>query len=102
MTVIAKETLEEMDQALTQIGDDKNAKGLILFSHKKDCFLAGMDVSVIQSLSSAIEAAEGCDRGQSVFNKIEDLKGTKAAISRYGSGSHLMAYVNAKNNDWNF
>jgi ABC-type nitrate/sulfonate/bicarbonate transport system substrate-binding protein len=36
----------------------------------------------------------------SKFNSIEDIKGTKAAISRYGSGSHLMAYVNAKNNNW--
>ena len=34
------------------------------------------------------------------FESIKDLKGTKAAISRYGSGSHLMAYINAKNNDW--
>ena len=31
---------------------------------------------------------------------IQDLKGTKAAISRYGSGSHLMAYINAENNGW--
>ncbi|MGC6430870.1 MAG: substrate-binding domain-containing protein [Jejuia sp.] len=37
----------------------------------------------------------------SKYNKIEDLKGTKAAISRYGSGSHLMAYINAQNNNWN-
>jgi len=37
----------------------------------------------------------------SKFNTIEDIKGTRAAISRYGSGSHLMAYVNAKNNHWN-
>ncbi|MEO1032106.1 MAG: substrate-binding domain-containing protein [Bacteroidota bacterium] len=35
------------------------------------------------------------------FKTIEDVKGTKAAISRYGSGSHLMAYINAKNNKWN-
>ena len=35
------------------------------------------------------------------YHEINDLKGTKAAISRYGSGSHLMAYVNAQNNDWN-
>ena len=35
------------------------------------------------------------------YNTINDLKGTKAAISRYGSGSHLMAYINAQNNDWN-
>ncbi|MEY8849061.1 substrate-binding domain-containing protein [Psychroserpens sp. XS_ASV72] len=36
----------------------------------------------------------------SPYKTIEDLKGTKAAISRYGSGSHLMAYINAENNDW--
>ena len=36
----------------------------------------------------------------STYNTINDVKGTKAAISRYGSGSHLMAYINAKNNNW--
>ena len=36
----------------------------------------------------------------SPYKAIEDLKGTKAAISRYGSGSHLMAYINAENNKW--
>tara|TARA_R110002050_G_scaffold233063_2_gene368738 strand:- start:8654 stop:9508 length:855 start_codon:yes stop_codon:yes gene_type:complete len=36
----------------------------------------------------------------SPYKNIEDLKGTKAAISRYGSGSHLMAYINAQNNNW--
>ena len=35
------------------------------------------------------------------YKTVEDLKGTKAAISRYGSGSHLMAYINAEHNDWN-
>ena len=38
---------------------------------------------------------------QSQFNALEDLKNTKVAISRIGSGSQLMAYVNADNNDWN-
>lgn len=37
----------------------------------------------------------------SSYKTIDDLKGSKAAISRYGSGSHLMAYINAENNDWN-
>lgn len=36
----------------------------------------------------------------SSYHKIEDLKGTAAAISRYGSGSHLMAYVNAERLGW--
>jgi sulfonate transport system substrate-binding protein len=35
------------------------------------------------------------------YEDIEELKGTKAAISRYGSGSHLMAYVNAERLGWN-
>jgi ABC-type nitrate/sulfonate/bicarbonate transport system substrate-binding protein len=36
----------------------------------------------------------------SKFQTINDIKGTRTAISRYGSGSHLMAYVNAQNNHW--
>lgn len=36
----------------------------------------------------------------SEFNKIDQLKGKKAAISRFGSGSHLMTYVNAEMRDW--
>ncbi len=37
----------------------------------------------------------------SPYRTIDDLKGKKAAISKYGSGSHLMAYLNAENNNWN-
>ena len=35
------------------------------------------------------------------YNTLSDLENTKVAISRYGSGSQLMAYVNAKNEGWN-
>jgi len=34
------------------------------------------------------------------YNSLADLENTKVAISRYGSGSHLMAYVNAQNEKW--
>ncbi|MDF0718215.1 substrate-binding domain-containing protein [Muricauda sp. 334s03] len=33
-------------------------------------------------------------------NSIADLKGDPVAISRMGSGSHLMAYINAQNQGW--
>lgn len=36
----------------------------------------------------------------SKYQSIDALKGTKAAISRYGSGSHLMAIVNAEKHNW--
>lgn len=38
---------------------------------------------------------------KSKFKNITELQDTKAAISRFGSGSHLMAYVNAQNQEWN-
>src|SRR5690606_26084419 len=34
------------------------------------------------------------------YKTVSDLRGTEAAISRYGSGSHLMAFVNAENLEW--
>ena len=37
---------------------------------------------------------------KSAFTHLSELKGQRAAISRYGSGSHLMAYVNAQKLDW--
>ena len=37
---------------------------------------------------------------KSKYQTIEDIQNTKAAISRYGSGSHLMAYVNAQQQTW--
>ena len=35
------------------------------------------------------------------YETLDDIRGKKAAISRYGSGSHLMAYINAQANNWN-
>jgi ABC-type nitrate/sulfonate/bicarbonate transport system substrate-binding protein len=36
----------------------------------------------------------------SPYNTMDDIKNGKVAISRYGSGSHLMAIVNAKKEGW--
>ncbi|MGW9686336.1 substrate-binding domain-containing protein [Flagellimonas sp. 2504JD1-5] len=38
---------------------------------------------------------------ESARTSISELKNDKIAISRMGSGSHLMAYVNAQNQGWN-
>ncbi len=37
----------------------------------------------------------------STFQLLQELEGKRFAISRPGSGSHLMAYVNAKQLNWN-
>ncbi len=36
----------------------------------------------------------------SKYQTVSDLKGKRAAISRLGSGSHLMAFINAENQGW--
>ncbi|OYQ42324.1 ABC transporter substrate-binding protein [Flavobacterium cyanobacteriorum] len=36
----------------------------------------------------------------SPYKTVDDIEKGKVAISRYGSGSHLMAYVNAKQHGW--
>jgi len=74
LTVMYPETLQEISSGVDIVAADKKAKGLILFTHKKDCFFAGMEVSTIQGLNSEAEAVEGCESGQGIFNKIEDLK----------------------------
>ena len=56
-----------------------------------------VQVFVKSPLLWGIHVAENSD-----YETISDLKGTKAAISRYGSGSHLMAYVNAENQGWDY
>jgi len=38
---------------------------------------------------------------KSEYKTVDDIKNTRTAISRFGSGSHLMAYVNAQNEGWN-
>lgn len=60
----------------------------------------GNDSRIIQTFIASpliwgIHVAAG-----SPYKNIQDLEGTKAAISRMGSGSHLMAYVNAEHRNW--
>lgn len=63
--------------------------------------IAGNDCKIVQVFVKS-PLVWGIHVGEnSSFKTVEDLKGTRAAISRYGSGSHLMAYINAENNEWN-
>lgn len=60
----------------------------------------GNESSIIQTYIASpliwgIHVAAG-----SQYKNIQELEGTKAAISRKGSGSHLMAFVNARQRNW--
>ncbi|SDS57457.1 ABC-type nitrate/sulfonate/bicarbonate transport system, substrate-binding protein [Gillisia sp. Hel1_33_143] len=63
--------------------------------------IAGNPSKIVQTyvqspLIWGIHVAEG-----SKYHSLKELEHSKVAISRNGSGSQLMAYVNAKNEGWN-
>lgn len=75
LTTLDLETMEELDTALTEITErqEEEIAGLIFFSHKKNVFLAGMDVAVIRDLRDVQSGVEGARDGQRIYNRIEDL-----------------------------
>ncbi len=75
MTVLDEETLLELDKIVDHLKDQgKSLKGAIFFSHKDGCFLAGADINLINSMKTESDAAAGAEKGQTLFNKIDDLK----------------------------
>ncbi|MGH2666180.1 substrate-binding domain-containing protein [Flavobacterium sp.] len=62
---------------------------------------AGNDSSIVQVyVQSPLIWGIHVD-AKSSYMQLSDLENKKAAISRLGSGSHLMSIVNAQNNNWN-
>ncbi len=80
MTTFTRETLEDMKEAVKKVETNKTAKGLIFFSHKPGVFLAGVDVTVINSLKTEAEALRALDEAHSIFNAIDDLKMPTVAL----------------------
>lgn len=81
MTTLTKETLLELQNLISDIKKNENLyDGIAFFSHKPDCFLAGVDVEIIQGLDSEQTAVQGCEAGQQIFNIIEDLKIPSVAL----------------------
>lgn len=73
MTTFTRETLEELKEAVQKVQANKSAKGVVFFSHKPGVFLAGVDISVINSLKTEAEALRALDEAHSMFNAIDDF-----------------------------
>lgn len=83
MTTFTRETLDELKKAVLEARDmdqKSSVKGLIFFSHKPGVFLAGVDISVINSLKTESEALRALDEAHKIFNTLEDLKMPTAAL----------------------
>ena len=73
MSILDAETLEELDSIIERIQKMSDLKGVIFFTHKKRCFLAGADINMIDRFEKESTATECSARGQALFNKIESL-----------------------------
>lgn len=74
MTVLDEETLRELNDRVDYLASiKKELNGIVFFTHKDRCFLAGADINLIAAMKTESEAAQGAESGQNIFNKIEDL-----------------------------
>jgi 3-hydroxyacyl-CoA dehydrogenase/enoyl-CoA hydratase/3-hydroxybutyryl-CoA epimerase len=82
MNTLKAEFAEQVSQVLDEIeAQQKEIKGLVIQSGKPDSFIAGADISMIASCQSAAEAQALAEKGQQLFQRIEDLPfATVAAI----------------------
>src|SRR5690606_3359788 len=80
--------------------DDETDIAVILTEGIVKDIIGGNKVKIIQKfVDSPLYWGIHVDANSS-YRSIQELKGTKAAISRFGSGSHLMAYINANEQGW--
>ena len=74
VTVLDEPTLHELEAVVREIGSEqKNLKGAVFHSLKEGCFLAGVDINLIDSLETEGDIVEGVKRGQDIYDAIESL-----------------------------
>lgn len=91
LNALTRRTLDELEQALVEAGEDDAVKAVIITGAGKKSFVAGADISQFEDLG-AMDGHRFALRGQAVFNRIENLtKPVVCAVNGYalGGGSEL-------------
>ncbi|MGS0827532.1 fatty acid oxidation complex subunit alpha FadJ [Shewanella sp. 0m-8] len=73
MNTLRSEFGPEISDVLAEIKADVNIKGLVLVSGKKDSFVAGADISMLDACETAADAKQLSQQGHVVFNELESL-----------------------------
>ncbi len=86
MNALNVDTVTELGERLQEVRDDKDARVVIVAGAGDRAFVAGADISEINSLSPQ-EAEQFAQRGQEVFNMLENLgKPVIAAVNGFALG----------------
>lgn len=73
VNVWSSETLDELDQVLTELAGRGDLAGIVFRSAKPDAFVAGADLDMLASIRSGEEARAISRRGQAGFQRVADL-----------------------------
>ncbi|MGS0682250.1 fatty acid oxidation complex subunit alpha FadJ [Shewanella sp. 125m-7] len=73
MNTLRSEFGPEISDVLAEIKADSSIKGLVLISGKKDSFVAGADISMLDACETAEDAKLLSQQGHVVFNELESL-----------------------------
>lgn len=74
MNVLKAEFGEQVTQVLDEVDANSSIQGLVLISAKDNSFVAGADVSMLDSLETAEEVKAVAQLGQQLFDRIEGMK----------------------------
>lgn len=71
--VFSSATMTELEIQLDTLLENKEIKALFIESAKKDIFIAGADINEIKTAHNEKEIYDFIEKGQSLFNKLENL-----------------------------
>lgn len=74
MNVLKASFAGEIDSILNTIQSDSGVKGVVIISGKKDSFIAGADISMLDSCETAEQAEDIARMGQQMFDRLEQLR----------------------------
>lgn len=90
VNTINQEVMEELSEILDRVEKEKECKGIVIASAKKQGFIAGADISQFGQFKDMAQAVELLRRGQLIFDKIENLNiPTVAMIDGFCLGGGL-------------
>lgn len=92
VNLLTAEILEELNRLLDRARGHPDLRGILLTSAKPGMFIAGMDVDRIATIRDPQQGLEGARFGQSVFQKIAELKQPSVCViggTCLGGGTEL-------------
>ena len=74
MNTLKAEFVPEMTDLLAQVRGDSSIKGLVIISGKKDSFVAGADIAMLDACDTSQKASDLSIAGHKVFGELEKLE----------------------------